>query len=168
MRISIIGHSGSGKTILANKISKKLNIPYMEIDRLWFESRGNKVNGNNEDEKNKVRSYMKEKVLNFIEQDSWVSDGWYSKLQPFISEKADLIIFLDISLYRRLFNHLKRIFGKDKHRELTKWDDIKHFYSIVRGHLIMDKNIRDFANKYSDKVKIFKNYKELEKFVESL
>jgi adenylate kinase family enzyme len=42
-RISIIGHSGSGKTTLARHISETLNVPYLDIDRLWFEAQGHKI-----------------------------------------------------------------------------------------------------------------------------
>jgi adenylate kinase family enzyme len=167
MRISIIGHSSSGKSTLARKISKKLNIPHLHIDSFLFEAGGAKLNSSDKGME-KVRVYIKEKVVNFIKQDSWVSDGWYSHVQPIVSGQTDYIIFLDIPLHRRLFNHLKRMLKSDGHKELTKWDDFKFFYKIVRRTSIKDPEIRQFVREHSDKVKIFKNYKEVEKYLNTL
>ena len=106
MRISIIGHSSGGKSTLAKRISENLCIPHIHIDRFWFEAGGAKLKPSDVEGMKKARAYIKENVENFIKQDSWVSDGWYHKVQPMISERADHIIFLDIPLYRRLLNHL--------------------------------------------------------------
>jgi len=168
MKISIIGHSGSGKSTLAKRLSEKFNIPYLQIDRFWFEAGGVKLKRGDNEGDQRIKSYVKDKVLEFIKQDSWVSDGWYSKLQPLISEKADLIIFLDIPLYCRLFNHLVRIIKTDRHKELTKWDEAYFFLEIIKRNFTMDKKMREFVIKNSDKVKTFKNYKEMEKFLKDL
>ena len=63
MRISIIGHAASGKSTLAQKISEKLQIPHLHIDRLWFESGAHKFLRQN-DIKNldKARGWIKTKV----------------------------------------------------------------------------------------------------------
>lgn len=168
MRISIIGHSSSGKSTLARKISEKLGVPHMHIDRFWFESGVTKLKPNDKEGMEKVRAYVKENVENFIKQDSWVSDGWYSKVQPIISEKADQILFLDIPLYRRLFNHLQRIFKTDRHKELTKWDEFKFFYEIVYRTYTKDSKMRQFIQEHSHKVKILQNYKEIDEYLKKL
>ncbi|HIA42625.1 MAG TPA: AAA family ATPase, partial [Gammaproteobacteria bacterium] len=36
MRINVMGTSGSGKTSVARRIAKKLNIPYVELDELFW------------------------------------------------------------------------------------------------------------------------------------
>lgn len=64
MRISIIGFGGSGKTMLAQRISKEHNIPHVQIDRIWFEAGGHTAY--TEEEKEKVREIIKEHVLKFI------------------------------------------------------------------------------------------------------
>lgn len=168
MRISIIGHSGSGKSTLAKKISEKLNIPHFQIDRFWFEAGGGKIKSSDLKKTEKVRAYIKEKVESFAEQDSWVSDGWYSRVQPIISQRADHIIFLQIPLYRRLFNHLLRIFKSDRHPELTKWDDIKYFYEIIIRTFKRNPKMRKYLEEHSTKVKILRNYKETEKYLDTL
>jgi len=168
MRISIIGHSSSGKSTLARKISGKLKIPHLHIDRFWFEAGGAKLKPYDKEGIEKARAYIKENVENFIKQDSWVSDGWYSKVQPMISEKADQILFLDIPLYRRMFNHLQRIFKTDRHKELTKWDDFKFFYEIIFRTFAKGPKMKKFIQEHSGKAKIFRNYKEIDEYLKTL
>ena len=171
MRISIIGQAGGGKSTLANNISKKLNIPYLQIDRLWVEAKGHKLKQNDSEGLEKVRSYIKEKVENFIKQDDWVSDGWYPRVQTIISERADVILFLDISFLRRLWNHFKRAFiSKDKKRykEYTKLGDIKFIYQMIRRTIIKGPALRWFVKNNSNKTKVFKNYKEIDEYLKSL
>ena len=80
MRISIIGNTSSGKSSLAQRISKKLDIPYLHIDRLWFEGGGHNLRPYETEALEKVRAYIKKNVEDFIKQESWVSDGWYSRV----------------------------------------------------------------------------------------
>ena len=117
MKISIIGQPGRGKSTLASKISKKFNIPHLQLDRFWFESGGNKLKLGDIEGTEKSRAYMKEKVISFInEHDFWVSDGTYPRVQSIIVEHADYVIFLDIPLHRRLFNHMKITFKNEIHK----------------------------------------------------
>jgi adenylate kinase family enzyme len=163
MRITIIGNASSGKSTLAKNISEKLKIPYLEIDRYWLEAGGHKAKDRSE-EKERVRAYVVEKVEKFIEQDSWVSDGWYSKIQPHIADRADTVIFLDIPLWRRLLNHFTRMFG-ERHTELNTWDDIRFFYEIVRRHFTHGPKIRAFAKAHANKTVVLRSYKEAESFL---
>jgi adenylate kinase family enzyme len=160
MRISIIGHSGSGKTTLARKISEKFGIPHLHIDKLWFEVGGHKTSTNSE-ERERVRAYVREKAEAFVKQDAWVSDGWYSHAQPIIAARADEIVFLDISLLRRLANHLWRTFFEERHTELTRWDDIKFLYQIVRRTFAHSPKMREFIRENAGKVKTLHSFKEV-------
>ncbi len=168
MRISIIGQAGSGKSTLAIKMSEKFNLSILQIDRLWFESGGDKLKKGEIEKREKVRTYLKEKVQDFITQDSWISDGWYPRVQVFVAERADLVIFLDIPLYRRLFNHLKRIFKNERHEELSVWNDVAFIYEIIRRTFLKGPKLKQFVMDHSDKVKTFKNYKQLDIYLNTL
>ncbi len=168
MRISIIGQPGSGKSTLARKISEKFSIPHFQIDRFYLEAGGEKLRRGNSEDRDKVRAYVKEKVLEYVNQGSWVSDGSYFKVQPIIAEYADQIIFLDIPLYRRLFNHLQRIFTTERHKELKVWDDVKFFSQTIRLTPMRKEKFKKFLQEHGNKVKILKNYKEVEKYLNSL
>lgn len=163
MRISIIGLSGSGKTTLAEIISKKLSIPHIHLDRFWFEAGGIEVDKNESaEEGERVRFCMREKVLKELSADSWVSDGFYSRLQPEISSRADVVLFLDIPLWRRLLNHAKRMLRRsDRHKEVNIWDDLVFFLEIVRRTFVKGPKLRKFVNEYRDKVIVLKSREDI-------
>lgn len=167
MRISIIGHSGSGKSTLAKKISHKFRIPHLHIDRIWFEAGGHKAAGNRE-EKDRVGAVIKEKVEEFIKQDSWVSDGWYAHVQPAIAARADEIIFLDIPLPQRLINHWWRILFEERHSEISRWADFKFSYQIVRRTYAHGPRMREFVKENAGKAKILHSFKEVDEYFVSL
>lgn len=169
MRISIIGHSGSGKTVLARRISERLGIPHLHIDRLWFEANGHKVKEFQIEERERVKKYVREKVEPLVRQEAWVSDGWYAYIQPLIGERADQILFLDISLGRRLRNHFTRIFSrKERHPEITFFDDLKFTYQVIKRTYARDPKLRQFVREHADKTKIFHTYAEVERYLENL
>ena len=62
----------------------------------------------------------------------------------------------------------ERIFKPGRHKELTLWDEIKFFYEIVHRTFIKGPKIRKFVRENSNKVKTFQNYKEVNKYLESL
>ena len=168
MRISIIGQPGSGKSTLAIKISKKFNIPHFQIDRFYLESGGGELKIGNSEKRDKVRAYVKEKVLEFVNLDSWVSDGTYLKSQVVIVEHVDQIIYLDIPPYRRLLNILKRMFTKERHKEITLWGDIKFIFQTIRLTPMRSRKLKNFVKEHKDKIKILRNYKEVNLYLNSL
>src|SRR3989344_5259852 len=162
MKISIIGNVGSGKTTLAKKISEKLNIPHIQLDRIWFEVGGLKTENRHGEGKEYVRTTIREKVDQLTLQPSWVSDGWYKRIQTMITERADMLIFLDIPIWRRMFNHFRRMFFSDRHPELGKWDDLKFFWEIIRRRFTHDPVMRKFLEQHKDKAIVLNNYKDIE------
>jgi len=168
MKITIIGNVGSGKTTLAGKISEKLNIPHIQLDRIWFEVGGLKSENRQDEGKERVRAAIREKVDQLTRESNWVSDGWYKRIQPMITDRADRLIFIDIPIWRRTINHLKRMFSSDRHPELSKWDDIKFFYEIVRRRFTHDPVMRAFLAEHKNKATVLHSYKEVENFIKNL
>ncbi|MDP9212148.1 MAG: hypothetical protein M3N59_02625, partial [bacterium] len=99
MRVTILGHTGSGKTTLAKAISKQYGIPHIQIDRFWFRYGGGKLKpGDNWTE---VRKKVHADVRKAIRQKDWVSDGIYPRVQPEILKRADVVIYMDVPLRAR-------------------------------------------------------------------
>ncbi len=167
MRISIIGMPGSGKTTLAERISKKLDIPHIHLDRFWFEAGGQRNSRTTPNIEN-VRAYIREKTLEAIGKESWVSDGFYSRIQPEIAARADTIIFLDIPLWRRLINHTTRIGYADRHKELTLRQEILFFFDIIRRHFTARPKIQALVREHRDKLIILTSYKKVDVYVRNL
>ena len=169
MKICIIGNCGSGKSTLAKSICEKLAIPRLELDRLWFETNGHNVSRTDRVGRDQVREKIRTRVERFLsDNNNWVIEGWQARLQETIAKDADQIIFIDISLSRRIYNHLTRIFFTIRHTELSKWDDIKFTKEIIKRTYTHGKDIQAFAQSHTNKTKIFKSYREVNDYLSTL
>lgn len=168
MKISILGHAASGKTTLAKKISQKLNIPHVHLDRFWFEAGGLEVQKGNVGKAKGVQDYIQNKVEDFVYQDNWVSDGFFSRVQPLIAEKADHLIFIDIPLHTRIINHIKRVFKNERHPELKMFDEFIFIFDIIKRTILKDSKMRNFIKQHPKKLKVLRSYKEVDEYFESL
>jgi adenylate kinase family enzyme len=169
MRITVIGLPGSGKSTLAKNIAKKLSIRHIEIDRFWFESGGGK---GADDTKNleEVRLKVREKTAEAIKGDSWVSDGTYLNVQDLITDRADVILFLDIPLLIRLLGHARRAFfvTTRRHAELSMWNEITFFPEIIRRNFSRKPKLLKFVSEHKDKVVRLRSYREMDEYLRRL
>ena len=93
MKIHIIGCSGSGKTYLANKLSKKYNIPRFDLDEIYWDNSQNDYGIKRTEE---MRDYLFSEVL---ENNSWIVEGVYYSWVERGFREADLIYVLDMPDY---------------------------------------------------------------------
>lgn len=168
MRITVLGLPGSGKSTLALKIAVKLDIPHIHIDRFWLEGGGGH-NSRTTPDPEKTRAHVKEEVDKAIQSKSWVSDGVYMLVQKEIADRADIVLFLDIPLWRRLLNHAERtIHRKRRHREMTFLADLAFFPEIVSRDLRKKTKIRNLVESYKSKAIILKSRKEISAYFKTL
>lgn len=166
-KISIIGPAASGKTTLANKLSKLLKIQVYHLDQIGWKD--NRVFAPQDE--------IIEKVKEILKKDSWIIDGSMhrSKTLEMRMESSDMIILYDLPLLVCLWRQTKRYFkyynkvrpdmgGNNKQKCPFTWKDIKFalnnpmddVYSKLKLHL-KNKNII-----------IIKNIKDEKKFIKSL
>lgn len=105
-RIAIIGSSSSGKTTLANKLSRKLVIQHKELDYFFWEP--NWVQADNET--------FRFRVDKFTSQQKWITDGNFSQVRDLVWGRATTIIWLDYSFVLIM----KQFFSRSIRRSLTK------------------------------------------------
>ena len=91
MKIHIIGCSGSGKTYLANALSKKYNISHFDLDDIQWD--------NNAKEYGKKRTLDERNALLqeiLYNNDEWIIEGVYYAWVHQCFDEADKIYVLDI------------------------------------------------------------------------
>lgn len=94
MKIHIIGCSGSGKTYLANALSKKYNISHFDLDDIQWD--------NNAKEYGKKRTLDERKALLkeiLYNNDEWIIEGVYYAWVQQSFDEADKIYVLDMPGY---------------------------------------------------------------------
>lgn len=161
-KIAIIGGPGSGKTTLSNILSEKYIIPATHLDGIHHLKNWQV---RDKTERDKI-------ILAIIAKEKWIIDGTYRHTLKKRLEAADLIIWLDYSSFAQIKGVIKRYLknaGKEKPeipgcKERLKFEFIKYVirYNKDKRHFITDalKNIN------KDKVIIFKNQKNLNKWLD--
>ena len=135
MKVALIGHPGSGKTYLAEKLAKKLSLPIVDLDGL-FDKRPHRLIAR--------RSYRR--AFNSLLQDKteWIMDGYHGKRMPnWIWADVDLIIFLDLDrsiLKQNIIERQKdaKAKGDFSHWQIFKLNNYKNFAQIK----LFDKSLR--------------------------
>jgi adenylate kinase family enzyme len=97
-RINIVGASGSGKSTFARALAKVLNLPYYELDQLFWKSAWEE---SSDDE-------LFRKVHDVTSQPRWILDGSYTRTAPIKWKQVELVIWLDPSLARTILQVTKR------------------------------------------------------------
>lgn len=83
-RIAVAGVSGVGKTTLARRIAAVTGIPHTEIDALFHGSDWT------------PRPEFVDDVRALVALDAWVTEWQYSEARPLLTERADLLVWLDL------------------------------------------------------------------------
>lgn len=166
-KIHIIGSVGSGKTTLAKRLAGELNYPYFELDQLVW---------NRNCKNNDIRNTPEESgvLLNsLISAETWIVEGAHIDEWTFKSfEESEVIIFLDISYYVRVYRIIKRYIKQKLGMENSNYKPtIKILIKMFKWNQMFEDNKKLNLNRlknYKDKLFIIKNNKELEVVVKNL
>ncbi|MFE1646735.1 AAA family ATPase [Microbacterium sp. P01] len=82
-RVVVAGVSGTGKTTLAARIAAALDAPHTEIDALFHGPGWT------------PREEFQSDVRALVAGEAWTTEWQYSTARPLLSERADLIVWLD-------------------------------------------------------------------------
>ncbi|MCS2160458.1 AAA family ATPase [Scandinavium sp. H11S7] len=107
MRINVVGTSGVGKSTLARRLATQLNVPYIEMDTLYWRP---DWQGTPDDE----LFARLEEVLAVSE--GWVLDGNYNRTRPVKWRNVEMIVWVDYGFWRTL----RQAVGRAVSRAWTK------------------------------------------------
>lgn len=97
-RVMIVGPGGAGKSWLAKQLAAATGLPLIHLDREywhpgWIDT---------------PKAEWKAKVKRIAEGDRWIIDGNYGGTLALRMERADTIVFLDVSRWASLAGALRR------------------------------------------------------------
>lgn len=101
-RIAVVGTTGSGKTILARHLARRLRIPHVELDALYWGPAWSET----------PAPLFRERVAQALETDAWVVDGNYSKVRDLVWSRADAVVWLDYALPVVMWRLIARTLGR--------------------------------------------------------
>lgn len=167
MRIWIRGISCSGKTTLAKRISKELQIRHIELDQYhWLPNW-----------KERETQEFAELVGKEISSKHWVIDGNYSKIHKHLNIEHDLIIWMDYSLLRLLYRCAQRTFrriifkeevcngNRESLKSLFSRDNL--FFWIFKTYRRRKMDLNKLLNE-NEKIVIIRSEKDLSQLITDL
>jgi adenylate kinase family enzyme len=95
-RIAVAGTSGSGKTRVAATVGAALRVPHIEIDSLYHGPGW------------APRPSFSDDVARFVAEPEWVTEWQYDQVRALIAERAELMVWLDLSRSRVLQQVIRR------------------------------------------------------------
>ena len=106
-RIMIIGCGGSGKSTLARNLGKKMNIPIVHLDKLFWRSGWTSISNEEFD------VFLHDE----LKKECWIIEGNFNRTIQNRLERCDTVIYLDYSRITCLLGVLKRViknYGKTR------------------------------------------------------
>lgn len=158
MKIYVIGPTGSGKTTLAESLSKKHKIKCYELDLIIYDDENGHIK-----REDKVRNKMFNDIL---KKKSWIiEDVGRTKFEEG-RKQADIIYYINIPrivVYKRVVTRwLKQKLGKERYNYPPTIFQFFDMLKTTRGYFKKEKLKKASLEQYKDKV-IYLNYKELNK-----
>ncbi len=97
-RVIIIGVTSSGKSTLAEKIAKRFELNYIELDALYWEP----------DWQAAPLDIFHDRVEKATQAEKWIAAGNYHMVRDLLWSKAEAILWLDYSIWRVLWQLTRR------------------------------------------------------------
>jgi adenylate kinase family enzyme len=107
-RVTVVGISGSGKTSLARSLARRLGVPHIEFDALFWGPGWQPV----------AREQFRAQVAAALAAPAWVTDGNYASVRDLVWPRATTLVWLDYPLplvmWRLARRTLRRIISAEE------------------------------------------------------
>jgi adenylate kinase family enzyme len=147
-RVQIIGGSCSGKSTTSKRLAAILGVPYIELDALHHDPGWTEASA----------EVFRERIANAIAAapEGWVIDGnYFGKLDTFVLDQADTIVWLDIPYRTAVRRVLSRTFRRSWRRE-ELWNGNRESFRLALSResiiLWVLRTHRGFAAKWAPRL----------------
>ena len=106
-RINVVGTSCSGKTTLARALARRLAIPHVELDALFWGRDWTPV----------PTPLFRDRLERALAPDDWVADGGYAAVRDITWARVETIVWLDFPLSTVLGRWARRTVARLRSRE---------------------------------------------------
>ena len=98
MRINFVGTSGCGKSTVGKHIAERLNVPYIQLDELFWKP--NWAESTDEE--------LYPKLEKSLSADEWVLDGNYNRTTSIKWKRVQMVVYLDLPFHIVLYRIIRR------------------------------------------------------------
>jgi adenylate kinase family enzyme len=112
-RVLVAGTSGAGKTTLAARIGELFQIPHVEIDALFHGPGWT------------PRPTFEDDVRRLVAEPAWVTEWQYPRVRALLAERAELVVWLDLSRGRVMDQVVRRTLRRRLRREALWHDNVE-------------------------------------------
>lgn len=106
-RINVVGTSCSGKTTLARDLARRLVLPHVEFDALFWGPNWTPV----------PTDVFRERLTTSLAAERWVADGGYASVRDITWGRADTVVWLDYPMRTVLARWARRTVARIRSRE---------------------------------------------------
>src|SRR5215208_2541577 len=106
-RVVVIGTTSSGKSTLASRLAARLEMDFIELDALYWEPNWQEA----------PLEIFRARVEKALHAERWVVAGNYHVVRDLVWTNAEVIIWLDYSLWRIFWQLTRRTFARWWSRE---------------------------------------------------
>jgi adenylate kinase family enzyme len=103
MRVSVIGISGSGKTVFAEKLAQAAGVRHIDLDAINWQPNWIDLNSTDVEE-------FRRRVAAAVADEAWVCSGNYAKVQEIVLARATHLVWLDYPRWLVMTRVLRRSF----------------------------------------------------------
>jgi len=146
-KVFIIGIVASGKTTLARRLSKEMNIPWYELDSIVYHQ--------TETDRYKRTAADQVEVIMGIDTDgSWIFEGTDRASYQCLYEMADTIIFLDTPLWKRRIRIFTRFLRQNLGIEKCNY---KPNFRMLKMMYVWTQDFENKRDQFESKLQLYSN-----------